>query len=51
MALLLKESNGNQCCRDKGGVVLSESTVMVLSLGKLVHLTSYTSENQLFSQS
>lgn len=28
-----------QYCRDKGGVVLAESTVTPLSLGRLVHLT------------
>ena len=36
---LLKESNSNQCCGDKGGVVLAESTVTLLSLGKLRRLT------------
>lgn len=32
---LLKESNSNQYCRDRGGVVLAESTVTLMSLGKL----------------
>ena len=36
---LLKESNSNQCCGDKGGVVLAETTVTLLSLGKLRRLT------------
>lgn len=36
---LLKESNSNQCSGDKGGVVLAESTVMLLSLGKLRRFT------------
>lgn len=36
---LLKEGNSNQHCRDKGGVVLAESTITLLSLGKRVHRT------------
>ena len=36
---LLKESNSNQYGRDKGGVVLADSAVTLLSLGKLRLLT------------
>lgn len=39
---LLEESNTNQYCYDKGGVVVGKSTIMLLSLE-----SSYTSHSRL----